>query len=190
MDTGMAITFIFFLAGAALLSSPSSAAAAGADEKDCAEQMTTLAACIPFVSGSAKQPTKECCDDTNKVKTAMPKCLCVLIKDSTDPSVGLPINTTLALQMPAACNIDARVSDCPSLLNLPADSPEAKIFKVASSGDSNAVSPATPKPATAAATGSESGKSASASAASGGRETAAVGGALVVTGLALAVAFV
>lgn len=83
------------------------------DEKECAEQMTELAACIPFVSGTAKQPTKECCDDTNKVRNAKPKCLCVLIKESSDPSMGLPINTTLALQMPAACNIDAKVSDCP-----------------------------------------------------------------------------
>ncbi|KAL0385368.1 UNVERIFIED_CONTAM: hypothetical protein Sradi_2931100 [Sesamum radiatum] len=110
------------------------------DEKECAEQLTNLAACIPFVSGTAKQPTKECCEDTKKVKTAQPKCLCVLIKESSDPSMGLPINTTLALQMPAACNIDAKVSDCPSLLNLPTDSPDAKIFKVANADSSTSTS--------------------------------------------------
>ncbi|KAL3535785.1 hypothetical protein ACH5RR_004246 [Cinchona calisaya] len=84
------------------------------DEKDCADQLTNLAACIPYVSGSAKIPTPECCEDTKKVRSAKPKCLCVLIKESTDPSLGLPINTTLALQMPTACKIDAKVSDCPS----------------------------------------------------------------------------
>ncbi|KAK2978224.1 hypothetical protein RJ640_024257 [Escallonia rubra] len=83
------------------------------DEKDCADQLTNLASCIPYVSGTAKKPTPECCEDTKKVRSAKPKCLCVLIKESTDPSMGLPINTTLAIQMPSACNIDAKVSDCP-----------------------------------------------------------------------------
>lgn len=84
------------------------------DEKECAEELTNLASCLPFVSGSAKKPTAECCEDTKKVKASKPKCLCVLIKESTDPSMGLPVNTTLALQMPSACNIDGKVSDCPS----------------------------------------------------------------------------
>lgn len=84
------------------------------DENECAEELTNLASCLPFVSGSAKKPTAECCEDTKKVKASKPKCLCVLIKESTDPSMGLPVNTTLALQMPSACNIDGKVSDCPS----------------------------------------------------------------------------
>lgn len=84
------------------------------DEKECADQLTNLASCIPFVSGTAKKPTPECCHDTQKLKASKPKCLCVLIKESADPSMGLPINTSLALQMPSACNIDAKVSDCPS----------------------------------------------------------------------------
>lgn len=83
------------------------------DEKTCADQLTSLGACIPYVSGSAPKPTPQCCEDTKKVKNSQPKCLCVLIKESTDPSLGLPINTTLALKMPTACNIDAKVSDCP-----------------------------------------------------------------------------
>ncbi|XP_049411339.1 non-specific lipid transfer protein GPI-anchored 14-like [Solanum stenotomum] len=103
------------------------------DVKDCADQLGDLASCIPYVSGTAKMPTPECCEDTQKLKAAKPKCLCVLIKESTDPSLGLPINTTLALQMPAACKIDAKVSDCPSLLKIPADSPDAKIFKITDS---------------------------------------------------------
>ncbi|KAL3655964.1 hypothetical protein CASFOL_000360 [Castilleja foliolosa] len=126
------------------------------DEKDCAEQLTNLAACIPYVSGNAKQPTKECCDGTAKLKVAKPKCLCVLIKESADPSMGLPINTTLALQMPGACNIDANVSDCPTLLKIPADSADAKIFKVGSEDSSTA--------STAAAANSPSASSASSAA--------------------------
>ncbi|KAJ9183388.1 hypothetical protein P3X46_007250 [Hevea brasiliensis] len=110
------------------------------DEQECADQLTNLASCIPFVSGTAEKPTAECCQDTQKVKANKPKCLCVLIKESTDPSMGLPVNTTLALQMPSACNIDAKVSDCPSILNLLPDSPDAKIFKEATGSDSSTTS--------------------------------------------------
>ncbi|KAK4402655.1 hypothetical protein Sango_1006200 [Sesamum angolense] len=152
------------------------------DEKDCAEQLTNLAACIPFVSGTAKQPTKECCDDTKKVKTAQPKCLCVLIKESSDPSMGLPINTTLALQMPAACNIDAKVSDCPY-------SPDAKIFKVASADSSTAASTDSPSGSTASAksppssttTTSDSTKTTATSTSNGAKVAT---GILLVTGFA------
>ncbi|KAK4413222.1 hypothetical protein Salat_2734800 [Sesamum alatum] len=159
------------------------------DEKECAEQLTNLAACIPYVSGTAKQPTKECCDDTMKVKTAQPKCLCVLIKESSDPSMGLPINTTLALQMPAACHIDAKVSDCPSLLNLPADSPDAKIFKVASADSGTGSSADSPSGSTASAksppssttTGSDTTKTTSTSTSNGAKIATSV---LFVVGLA------
>ncbi|CAI0389802.1 unnamed protein product [Linum tenue] len=106
-------------------------------ETECAEHLTDLAACIPYVSGTAKKPTPECCQDAKKLKDTEPKCLCVLIKESTDPSMGLPINTTLALQMPSACNIDAKVSNCPTLLNISPDSQDAKIFKEAGDSDSS-----------------------------------------------------
>ncbi|KAM1508399.1 hypothetical protein ACFX10_017716 [Malus domestica] len=106
------------------------------DEKECADQMADLAACIPFVSGTSKKPMPECCENTKKLKANKPKCLCVLIKESTDPSMGLPVNTTLVLQMPSACDIDGKISDCPSILNLPPNSPDAKFFKEADSNSS------------------------------------------------------
>jgi len=33
------------------------------DETECAEQLTSLASCSPYVSGTAKKPTQECCED-------------------------------------------------------------------------------------------------------------------------------
>ena len=40
------------------------------DEKECDDQLANLASCIPFVSGTAKKPTPQCCQDTQKVKPA------------------------------------------------------------------------------------------------------------------------
>lgn len=97
-----------------LLCSSTTTATLADDEKDCADQLQNLAECIPYVSGTANKPTPQCCADADKVRTSNPKCLCVLILESTDTSLALPINTTLALQMPAACNSDAKISDCPS----------------------------------------------------------------------------
>ncbi|MCL7048314.1 hypothetical protein MKW94_019535 [Papaver nudicaule] len=145
MEKGMRLYMLVCVAMVAILSMQTMGTMED-DDKDCADQLTTLAACIPYVSGTAKAPTKQCCEDTQKVKDAKPKCLCVLIKESTDPSMGLPINTTLALKMPSACNIDAKPSECPTLLKLAPDSPDAKIFKdpnAKADSTSTATSPST-----------------------------------------------
>jgi hypothetical protein len=42
------------------------------------------------------------------------KCLCVLVKDKDDPNLGLKLNVTKALGLPAVCNVPANISDCPS----------------------------------------------------------------------------
>lgn len=109
----MAKSTLFSILFLILLSSITCKATIADDEKDCADQLQNLAAYIPYVSGAAKKPTPECCVDAEKVRSSKPKCLCVLIMESADPSLALPINTTLALQMPAACNNDAKVSECP-----------------------------------------------------------------------------
>ncbi|XVF34774.1 hypothetical protein REPUB_Repub18cG0087700 [Reevesia pubescens] len=131
------------------------------DEKECADQLANLASCIPFVSGTAKKPTPQCCQDTQKVKASKPKCLCVLIKESTDPSMGLPVNTTLALQMPSVCNIDAKISDCPTILKLPPDSPDAKIFKEADQGSRTTTSTTNSPPTSSGSPSSSSSSSSS-----------------------------
>ncbi|XP_028055149.1 protein YLS3-like, partial [Camellia sinensis] len=114
------------------------------DEKECANQLANLVACIPFVSGAAKKPTQQCCNDTQKVKSAKPKCLCVLIKESTDPSMGLNVNATLALQMPSACNIDAKVSNCPYSLPTSASTSSGSSSSSSSGTGSSLDSKATP----------------------------------------------
>ncbi|ONK80642.1 uncharacterized protein A4U43_C01F20110 [Asparagus officinalis] len=138
----MPISTIFSILLLILSSSITCNATIADDEKDCADQLQNLAACIPYVSGAAKKPTPECCADAEKVRSSKPKCLCVLIVESADPSLALPINTTLALRMPAACDSDAKVSDCPDILKLSHDSQDAKIFKDPSGDSSRAIAPA------------------------------------------------
>ncbi|KAK8498223.1 hypothetical protein V6N13_095468 [Hibiscus sabdariffa] len=86
------------------------------DKAECANQLVGLAPCIPYVGGEAKTPTVGCCGGIKQVLDKSKKCLCVLLKDKDDPSLGLKINTTLAATLPA-------------LLHLAPNSQDAKLFQ-------------------------------------------------------------
>ncbi|XP_026400289.1 protein YLS3-like [Papaver somniferum] len=99
------------------------------DREECATQLVGLATCLPYVGGTAKAPTPDCCTGLKQVLTTSRKCLCVLIKDRNDPSLGLKINATLALGLPSVCKTKANTSECLALLHLSPSSPDAKVFE-------------------------------------------------------------
>ncbi|XP_074292627.1 non-specific lipid transfer protein GPI-anchored 14-like [Silene latifolia] len=116
------------------------------DKKECADQLVGLATCLPYVGNQAKAPTMDCCTGLNQVIKTNKKCLCILIKDKDDPSVGLKINGTLALGLPVKCNSpDHDISVCPALLHLAPNSPEAKVFTDFGKGAAPATPSSTPK---------------------------------------------
>ncbi|XWS17211.1 hypothetical protein CRYUN_Cryun33cG0048800 [Craigia yunnanensis] len=87
------------------------------DEKECADQLANLAACIPFVSGTAKKPTP-----------VLPRCT-------------------------------------ETVLNLPPDSPDAKIFKEADQGSTSSSTANSPSTSASTSSGSPSSSSSSSSSA-------------------------
>ncbi|PKA58266.1 putative GPI-anchored protein [Apostasia shenzhenica] len=99
-----------------------------ADQAECTEQLTALLPCLGFVGGSASAPSPDCCGGVKAVVAKSYKCVCVLIRDRNDPQLGLKLNVTRAVTMPAFCNVAANISDCPRLLKLPPGSPAAKEF--------------------------------------------------------------
>ncbi|XP_021625410.1 non-specific lipid transfer protein GPI-anchored 14 isoform X2 [Manihot esculenta] len=98
------------------------------DREECAEQLVGLATCLPYVGGNAKSPTPDCCNGLKHVLKDKKKCLCVIIVDRNDPDLGLKINATLALGLPSVCHASANVSQCPGLLHLAPNSPDAQVF--------------------------------------------------------------
>ncbi|KNA24320.1 hypothetical protein SOVF_016760 [Spinacia oleracea] len=101
------------------------------DKQECAQQLVGIVTCLPFVGGQGKAPTQDCCTGLKQVAKDNKKCVCILIKDHDDPSLGLKINVTLALELPQACripNASQSLTNCPALLHLPPTSPEAKLF--------------------------------------------------------------
>ncbi|KAE8720830.1 xylem cysteine proteinase 1-like [Hibiscus syriacus] len=99
------------------------------DKAECSNQVAGLAPCLPYVEGEAKTPTIDCCSGLKQVVDKSKKCLCVLIKDGDDPSLGIKINATLAAALPSTCRATVNMTDCISLLHLAPNSHEAKLFE-------------------------------------------------------------
>ncbi|XP_011089694.1 protein YLS3 [Sesamum indicum] len=115
------------------------------DKEKCTNQLIGLATCLPYVSGESKFPPMDCCTGFKEVLQKSKECLCLLVKDRNDPSLGFKINATLALSLPSKCNapVNQSITDCPAVLHLPPNSPDAKVFEdFANSGKkSNATAP-------------------------------------------------
>ncbi|TKV90726.1 hypothetical protein SEVIR_9G047600v4 [Setaria viridis] len=132
-----------------------------ADRAECANQLMGLATCLTFVQdkATARAPTPDCCAGLKQVVSASKKCMCVLVKDRDEPALGFKINVTRAMDLPDICNYPATFSDCPKILGMSSDAPEAEIFKeYAKKHESQ-----NGTTQTAAATGAAGGKSASSS---------------------------
>ncbi|WVZ62299.1 hypothetical protein U9M48_012063 [Paspalum notatum var. saurae] len=100
-----------------------------ADRAECSDKLVGLATCLTYVQDEAAAPTPDCCAGLKTVLQSSRKCLCVLVKDKDDPNLGLKLNVTKALGLPAVCNAPANISDCPRLLNLAPNSTEAQVFE-------------------------------------------------------------
>lgn len=83
---------------------------------DCSPRLVALMPCSPFVQGISHRPAQSCCDNLNQLYNLQPGCLCLLLND-TNLISAFPINKTLALQLPALCNLPANTSACSSGTN-------------------------------------------------------------------------
>ncbi|KAE8665060.1 hypothetical protein F3Y22_tig00112688pilonHSYRG00015 [Hibiscus syriacus] len=99
------------------------------DKAECADKLVGLAPCIQYVGGKAKTPTVDCCGGIKQVEDKSMKCLCVLLKDKDDPSLGLKINTSLAATLPSICHVPVNITNCISLLHLAPNSKDAELFE-------------------------------------------------------------
>jgi len=77
---------------------------------DCTPRLLPLAPCAPFVQGIAQTPVQPCCDNLNQLYQEQPGCICLLLEDTNLSS--FPINRTLALELPALCNVQINIAAC------------------------------------------------------------------------------
>ncbi|GAU19873.1 hypothetical protein TSUD_170990 [Trifolium subterraneum] len=114
------------------------------EKQKCAEQLTNVATCLPYLGGSAKAPTSDCCSGLIQAFKNNKKCICIIVKDRDDPDLGLKINITLTLGLPSLCKASDNLSQCPSLLHLDPKSAEAQAFinQLGQNSNGSSMSPA------------------------------------------------
>lgn len=114
--------------------SPSSSSSSGPTAGSCQPQLLSLVPCAPFVQGMVQSPTGSCCNNLNQIYRQQPSCICLLLRNSNFNA--LPINGTLALQLPQLCHLRGDASDCSgsyissphSLFNPPYNKDNISIF--------------------------------------------------------------
>ncbi|XP_047968359.1 non-specific lipid transfer protein GPI-anchored 6-like isoform X2 [Salvia hispanica] len=128
------------------------------DRQKCENQLIGLATCLPYVGGEANAPASDCCTGFKQVLRDSRECICLLIKDRDDPSLGLKINATRALSLPDKCKtpVNESITDCPTILHLPPNSPDAKVFDdfAKSASKSNTTTTTTPTSSASSSSGS------------------------------------
>ncbi|XP_061975034.1 non-specific lipid transfer protein GPI-anchored 5-like [Populus nigra] len=96
-------------------------------QSGCTNVLISMAPCLSYVTGSSSTPSSSCCSQLASVVLSQPQCLCAALNGG-GASLGLNINETLALALPAACKVQTPpVSKCNDIngpVMSPADSPD------------------------------------------------------------------
>lgn len=74
-------------------------------QSDCSSVFLTLAPCLTYITATSATPTSVCCTELSVVLQSNPQCLCLLVGGAE--SLGVTINKTQAISLPAVCNLNA-----------------------------------------------------------------------------------
>ncbi|KAK4441655.1 hypothetical protein Salat_0500400 [Sesamum alatum] len=92
-------------------------------QSSCSSTIMSLSSCLNYVTGNISTPSASCCSSLAGVVQSQPRCLCPLLTGGGS-SLGIAINQTLALALPAVCNVQTPpVSQCNAVANGPAAVP-------------------------------------------------------------------
>ncbi|GKC65317.1 non-specific lipid-transfer protein-like protein, partial [Tanacetum coccineum] len=75
-----------------------------AQSSGCTNVLISLSPCLNYITGNTTTPSSSCCSQLSSVVTSQPQCLCQVLNGGGS-SLGLNINQTQALALPAACNV-------------------------------------------------------------------------------------
>ncbi|XP_073005869.1 non-specific lipid transfer protein GPI-anchored 26-like isoform X2 [Typha latifolia] len=94
-------------------------------QSGCMTAIVSLSPCLNFITGNTSTPSSSCCSSLASVVQSQPQCLCAVLGGATS-SLGVTINNTRALELPAACKVQTPpVSKCNAVGGAPAASPTA-----------------------------------------------------------------
>ncbi|KAF2298759.1 hypothetical protein GH714_026732 [Hevea brasiliensis] len=102
---------------------------------DCTPRLLPLTPCAPFVQGMVRSPPPSCCNNLKQLYLQQPGCLCLMLNDTN--LISFPINSTLALKLPALCHSQVNTSACSGLPEVPSSSPASQVPLGAHNNSSN-----------------------------------------------------
>ena len=109
----LALAALLLAAAARADGATGTAAPAPAPSADCTGALLSLAGCLSYVQegSTAATPDPTCCSGLRDVVRGEVACLCQVFQGG--PNLGIPLNMTKALQLPAACKVKTPpVSKC------------------------------------------------------------------------------
>ncbi|KAJ3705650.1 hypothetical protein LUZ61_009355 [Rhynchospora tenuis] len=101
MSPNLTLAFLATLFIATLFSTGTNAQSSSS----CTTALVSLSPCLNYISGNDTKPSGSCCSQLKNVVQSEPQCLCTVLNGQASSSLGLTINQTRALEMPAACNV-------------------------------------------------------------------------------------
>ncbi|KAF0897439.1 hypothetical protein E2562_037339 [Oryza meyeriana var. granulata] len=120
---GVALAVVLAVAAVVLAVSPGAAQSSGGGAS-CMTEIISLAPCLGYMSGNSSAPKPSCCTALSSVVTSKPECLCMVLGGGAT-SLGVTINNTRALELPAACNVKTPPASQCSTVGVPVPSPTA-----------------------------------------------------------------
>ncbi|XP_044378937.1 non-specific lipid transfer protein GPI-anchored 5-like [Triticum aestivum] len=78
----------------------------GGGGSGCMPELVSLSPCMGYMSGNATAPGEPCCAAVSGVLRSSPRCLCAVL-GGTAATLGVAVDGARALQMPAACKVQA-----------------------------------------------------------------------------------
>ncbi|OAY67867.1 Non-specific lipid transfer protein GPI-anchored 2, partial [Ananas comosus] len=76
-------------------------------QSSCTAALVSLSPCLNYITGNESEPSSSCCSQLATVVQAEPQCLCLVLNGSAS-SIGIAVNQTRALGLPAACKVQTR----------------------------------------------------------------------------------
>ncbi|XP_064952794.1 non-specific lipid transfer protein GPI-anchored 5-like [Musa acuminata AAA Group] len=133
-----------FEAGVALAVMAIMLSALASAQSGCTTAIISLAPCLSYITGNTSTLSSSCCSQLDRVVQSEPACLCS-VHNVWASSLGVTINQTRPLAMPAACNVRTPpISECNSVAGGPAKSPTASPTALATPANLARGTPSTP----------------------------------------------
>ncbi|KAL9251335.1 Non-specific lipid transfer protein GPI-anchored 5-like protein [Drosera capensis] len=88
------------------------AGATGQSSSSCTTVLISLSPCLNFITGNTSTPSSGCCTQLATVVQSQAQCLCEVLNGGA-ASLGISVNQTRALALPADCKVTTpAVSQC------------------------------------------------------------------------------